>query len=137
MHLTITPDGPRGPRRRLAPGAVFLASKLQMPLVLMGYGYDRPWRMNSWDRFAIPRPFSRARAVVTGEIRIPPDLGRDELEHYRQETERLLNSLSEEAEAWAESDRRRPDQSSLYRAAAPLRSCRAEQPGTNGSARSQ
>ena len=62
MHLTITPDGPRGPRRRMAPGPIYLASKLGLPLVLMGYGYDRPWRLRSWDRFAIPRPCSRARA---------------------------------------------------------------------------
>ena len=47
MHLTITPDGPRGPRRRLAPGCVYLASKLGLPLVVMGYGYDRPWRVRS------------------------------------------------------------------------------------------
>jgi lysophospholipid acyltransferase (LPLAT)-like uncharacterized protein len=33
MHLTITPDGPRGPRRVMAPGAIFLASKLGMPIV--------------------------------------------------------------------------------------------------------
>ena len=45
MHLTITPDGPRGPRRQLAPGAIYLASKLGLPLVVMGYGYDRPWRV--------------------------------------------------------------------------------------------
>ena len=62
-HLTITPDGPRGPRRRLAMGPVYLASRLQLPLVVMGFGYDRPWRVNSWDQFAVPRPFSRARAV--------------------------------------------------------------------------
>ena len=42
MHLTITPDGPRGPRRRLAPGCIYLASKLGLPLVVMGYGYERP-----------------------------------------------------------------------------------------------
>ena len=60
MHLTITPDGPRGPRRHMAPGPIYLASKLGLPLVLMGYAYDRPWRLHSWDRFAIPRPGSRA-----------------------------------------------------------------------------
>ena len=42
-HLAITPDGPRGPRRTLAQGAVYLASKLQMPLVALGIGFDRPW----------------------------------------------------------------------------------------------
>ena len=63
-NLAITPDGPRGPRRTLAPGCVFLASKLGLPLVLMGMGYDRPWRAGSWDRFAVPRPGSRVRAVI-------------------------------------------------------------------------
>jgi lysophospholipid acyltransferase (LPLAT)-like uncharacterized protein len=103
MHLTITPDGPRGPRRTLAQGPVYLASKLGLPIVAMGYAYDRPWRMRSWDRFAVPRPYSRARAVISPEMRIPPELDRDGLEHYRVEVERMLNRLSLEAEAWAES----------------------------------
>jgi lysophospholipid acyltransferase (LPLAT)-like uncharacterized protein len=115
MHLTITPDGPRGPRRRLAPGAVYLASRLGLPLVLMGWGYDRPWRFNSWDRFALPRPGSRARAVVSPEISVPPNLDRDGLEHFRQRIEDLLNRLTIEAEAWAESDTRRIGQRNAWR----------------------
>jgi lysophospholipid acyltransferase (LPLAT)-like uncharacterized protein len=116
MHLTITPDGPRGPRRQLAPGCVFLASKLGLPLVAMGYGYDRPRRVKSaWDQFAIPRFGSRARAVVSGEVFIPPNLDRDGLEHHRLETERLLNRLTDEAESWATSGDRRADQSYLER----------------------
>jgi len=103
LHLTITPDGPRGPRRVLAPGAVYLASKLQIPLVALGVGYDRPYRFNSWDRFAIPRYGSRIRYVVSGDIHIPPDLSRDHLERYRQHVERLLNHLTWEAEDWAAS----------------------------------
>jgi lysophospholipid acyltransferase (LPLAT)-like uncharacterized protein len=110
MNLTITPDGPKGPRRVLAPGPIFLASKLQMPLVVMGLGYDRPWRAGSWDKFAIPRPFSRARGVVGPEIHLPSNLDRDGLEHYRVEVERLLNRLTLEAEAWAESGSRKIDE---------------------------
>ena len=101
MNLTITPDGPRGPRRRLAQGSVYLASKLGLPLVLLGMGYDQPWRMRSWDRFALPRPFSRGRAVVSPSITIPPELDRDGLEHYRLRIENLLTRLTDEAEAWA------------------------------------
>ena len=101
MHLSMTPDGPRGPRRRLAPGAVFLASKLGLPLVPLGFGYDRPWRTKSWDRFAFPRPFSRARAVMGGGIHVPPGLDRDGLEHFRLHIEQLLTRLTVEAEAWA------------------------------------
>jgi len=117
MNLTVTPDGPRGPRRRLAPGAGYLASRLGLPLVAMGFGYDRPWRMNSWDRFALPRPGSRARAVISPEILVPPELDRAGLEHYRQRVEDLINRFTAEAEAWAESDTRRIGQRNLRRRA--------------------
>ncbi len=63
---------------------------------------DRPWRVKkSWDQFAIPRPFSRARCVVSPEIHVPAALDREGLEHYRAKVERLLNRLCDEAEAWA------------------------------------
>jgi lysophospholipid acyltransferase (LPLAT)-like uncharacterized protein len=124
MHLTITPDGPRGPRRQLAPGCVFLASKLELPLVVMGYGYDRPWRVRrAWDQFAIPRPWSRARAVPSAEIIIPPNLDREGLEYFRQKIENLLNRLSTEAETWAESGTRRIGQQNVERRGAPLVPC--------------
>jgi lysophospholipid acyltransferase (LPLAT)-like uncharacterized protein len=107
QHLTITPDGPRGPRRQLAQGPIYLASRLQLPLVVMGFGYDRPWRARSWDRFAVPRPFSRARAVIGPPLILPPDLTRAGLEHCRQRVERLLNCFTWEAEAWAASGSRK------------------------------
>lgn len=106
-NLTITPDGPRGPRRRLAPGCVFLAGTLGIPIVAMGLGYDRPWRMKTWDRFAVPRPWSHARGVISRAIHIPPGLDRDGIERHRVGIERLLVRLSDDAEAWARSGRSR------------------------------
>jgi hypothetical protein len=85
----------------MSQGPIYLASRLQLPLVLMGFGYDRPWRANSWDRFAVPRPFSRARAVIGPPMKLPPDLDRAGIEHCRLRAERLLNCLTAEAEAWA------------------------------------
>lgn len=107
QHLTITPDGPRGPRRKLSLGPIFLASKLQLPIVPLGFGYDRPWRLNSWDRFAIPRPFSKARVIWGPQMHIPKRIDRVGLEHYRVEVERMITYLCGEAEAWAESGTRR------------------------------
>jgi len=86
----------------LAQGPIYLSSKLGLPLVAMGFGYNQPWRLGSWDRFAIPKPFSHARAVVSPAMVIPPDLDREGVEHYRLKVERLLNRLTSEAEAWAE-----------------------------------
>jgi lysophospholipid acyltransferase (LPLAT)-like uncharacterized protein len=105
-HLVITPDGPRGPRRQLAIGPIYLASKLQMPIVAMGYGYDRPWRFKkAWDQFAVPRPYSRARVITSGELWVPPDLDRDAIEQQRLRIEGIQNRLTEQAEDWAESGR--------------------------------
>ena len=57
--FAITPDGPKGPRQEMSLGALFLASRLRMPLVMAGVGFDRPYRFNTWDKFAMPLPFSR------------------------------------------------------------------------------
>jgi lysophospholipid acyltransferase (LPLAT)-like uncharacterized protein len=99
--LAFVPDGPQGPYRQLEKGAIWLASKLQLPIVLLGVGYDHPWRMSSWDRFAIPRPFSRGRIISSPMLPIPQRLSRFDLEHYRQKLEILLTQLTDEAEAWA------------------------------------
>jgi len=99
--LAFASDGPLGPRRHLAPGAIFLASKLQLPIVLLGIGYDRPWRMTSWDQFAVPRPWSRGRLITSPPLTIPKRLTRFDMDHYRQKIEVLLNQLTREAEDWA------------------------------------
>ncbi|MBI1900108.1 MAG: lysophospholipid acyltransferase family protein [Planctomycetia bacterium] len=115
MNLAITPDGPRGPRRVMAAGAIYVASRLQMPIVTMGMGVDRPWRLRSWDRFAIPRPFSRARGVIGPPIVLPPDLDRDGVEHYRAKVDEMLNRLTREAEVWAASGSRKAEEQIVRR----------------------
>jgi len=125
-HLTITPDGPRGPRRCMAPGAIYLASRLNMPIVAMGFGYHRPWRLKSWDRFAIPRPFSRARAVTSRAWRIPQDLDREGVDEYRRRIESELNRLTDTAERWANDGIRIPGERPVRRQAGhhpPVRAC--------------
>ena len=101
--LAITPDGPQGPRREMAMGPVFLASRLQMPLVPVGVGYDSPWRLNTWDRFAIPKPLSRARVIFGPKIRLPKKLDRQQMEFARLNCQANLNQINDFATEWAES----------------------------------
>jgi len=124
-NLAITPDGPRGPRRRLAPGAIYVSSRLGIPLVAIGLGYDQLWRMPTWDRFAVPKPYARARLVVSPRIQIPPDLDRDRVETYRLRIEQLLNRLTLEAEAWASAGVRCAHQIPIRREGTPLHLRRA------------
>jgi hypothetical protein len=87
---------------------------------VMGFGYDRPWRTNSWDRFAMPRPFSRGRAILGPPLMLPRDLDRDGLETARLRVERLLNDLTCEAEAWAAAGTRKAGEVMLRPGHAPV-----------------
>ncbi len=131
-NLTITPDGPRGPRRRMAPGCVYLASTLGIPVVAMGFGFARPWRTSTWDRFAIPRPFTRARAVVSRALWIPPGLDRDGIERQRADLERLLTLLTDDAEAWATAGVRRPGERIIRKEPSRVARRAASLPGEPG-----
>ncbi len=102
LSLTLTPDGPQGPRRTLAPGCVFLSSRSQLPLVPIGLAYDRPWRLRkAWDHHAVPRPFSRACFIFGPRLQIPIDADREALEHYVQVVTNWLHWLNDAADRWA------------------------------------
>ncbi len=68
----ITPDGPRGPRYELSPGLLFLAQKTGLPLLRVGVAYSRFWELKSWDRFRIPKPFSRVTVTLFPFQNLPP-----------------------------------------------------------------
>jgi len=57
----ITPDGPRGPCYDFKPGGVIVARRTGSPILLIGGEFMSAWRLRSWDRFYVPRPFSRVR----------------------------------------------------------------------------
>jgi lysophospholipid acyltransferase (LPLAT)-like uncharacterized protein len=57
--VAFTPDGPRGPRREMKPGVVTAAQRGGAPIVPLHAESDRAWRLHSWDRFMIPKPFAR------------------------------------------------------------------------------
>ncbi len=64
FDICITPDGPRGPRYKLSPGALVLAERCGVPLMPISVEYSAFWRLNSWDGFAIPKPFSRVSVIL-------------------------------------------------------------------------
>jgi len=62
----ITPDGPRGPAQEVKAGVAQLALKANLPVLPVCYASSRNWRLSSWDKFYIPKPFSKG-IVVVGE----------------------------------------------------------------------
>lgn len=102
-HILLTPDGPRGPRRQLQRGAVLLASRTGLPIVPIGFGFVNAWRAGSWDRFALPKPWSVVTGVAGIPISVPRTAPGEDLEPWRSLVESALLKCTEEAEHWAAS----------------------------------
>ncbi len=77
-HLAITPDGPKGPREKVQKGTVQLAMKAGLPIVPVCYATRRHWRINSWDHFYIPQPFTRGVFVFGEPVVVSADEDLDE-----------------------------------------------------------
>jgi len=56
--VMITPDGPKGPRHSVSSGAVALAQRSNLPLMVVNFRANAYWQLQSWDRFVIPKPFT-------------------------------------------------------------------------------
>jgi lysophospholipid acyltransferase (LPLAT)-like uncharacterized protein len=98
LHVAITPDGPRGPRRVMQPGAIYLASRAGMPLIPCGFAFRDCWRHRSWDRMAFPKPGTVATVVAGLPIEVPPDLDKPGLERYRELAQAALDDVQRRAE---------------------------------------
>lgn len=75
--LAITPDGPRGPAKSFAAGALVVAQRTGAPMVPVAVSANRGWRLKSWDRFLIPKPFARVHIVYGDLVSIQPGDVRD------------------------------------------------------------
>lgn len=90
--LVFTPDGPRGPRYQLQPGVVKIAQTTGLLIVPMHIEYLSCWTLKTWDRFRIPKPFSKVRIALREPITVPREL---DAEGFEKERLRLEKSLLE------------------------------------------
>jgi lysophospholipid acyltransferase (LPLAT)-like uncharacterized protein len=102
-RCAITPDGPRGPRREMKPGAVNIAQITGCPVVPFGFAAEHCWRLKSWDGFIIPKPFSRAVFVYGEPIRIPKQ-GEDD-EKYVKQIQKEMDRVTAAAENYFASNK--------------------------------
>lgn len=83
LDVLMTPDGPRGPAYDPGPGAIFLAQKTGAPILPINMEFSKCWRLNSWDRFILPRPFSKVRLIFGPLFRVRSTATPEEFEIER------------------------------------------------------
>jgi lysophospholipid acyltransferase (LPLAT)-like uncharacterized protein len=93
--ILITPDGPRGPAYELGPGIIFLAQKTGAAVVPVNMEYSSCWRVKSWDRFILPRPFSKVRVIFGVPHRVRSTTTPEEFEAERLRLQNAMMSLVE------------------------------------------
>ena len=92
--MTITPDGPRGPVYEFGPGALKLAQMTGAGMISYRIHYHSYWELRTWDRFRVPKPFSRV-SIVFGPVQKlvrPVDAKGDEW--FAAEKERVEAALA-------------------------------------------
>lgn len=99
-ELIIVPDGPRGPGRKMKPGAVKLAKETGAYLVPFTFSSSNRKSFKSWDRFLLPRPFTRFVAIYGNPISVEPNLNAQELEKKLREVEKYMNELDQMADSF-------------------------------------
>jgi len=92
-YLGWTLDGPKGPRRCAKAGVAYVSARTGMTVVPNAYAVSRAWRLPSWDRFLIPKPFSRIICAFGPPIPPPTDAGPEAIEQTRAAVETALNQL--------------------------------------------
>ena len=93
--VVITPDGPRGPAYELGAGIIFLAQKSGAAVLPVNMEYSTCWRIKSWDRFIIPRPFSKVRVMIGQPHRVRSTSTEDEFEAERLRLQNAMMALVE------------------------------------------
>jgi hypothetical protein len=98
----FTIDGPKGPRYVAKMGAVLLAKKTGHPIMPFCITPRSCWTVKSWDKFQIPKPFTKAQVLIGEPIYVPPDADDDLAQKKNEELQRVLDEMVKRGEEWKE-----------------------------------
>ena len=90
FDVCITPDGPRGPRYGFHPGVIKLAESSGAPIVPIHAHFSSAWRLKTWDRLVIPKPFSRVSVIFDERLVVPPKLDEAAFQHQLERVQAIL-----------------------------------------------
>jgi lysophospholipid acyltransferase (LPLAT)-like uncharacterized protein len=83
-------DGPRGPAGVVKPGIISLAQATDAVIVPIFIKAEKAWYFNSWDKFMVPKPFSRVSMNFGEMIKLPPLQLETDFENQRLMLEAIM-----------------------------------------------
>ena len=98
QDMAIAVDGPKGPFHQVKPGALFIAKKMNIPIIPGSNSSFPAWTFHSWDRFILPRPFARTVICFGKPIWLSSDFSENTIQQETRKIERELNRLTQLAD---------------------------------------
>ncbi|MFC1821695.1 lysophospholipid acyltransferase family protein [Thermodesulfobacteriota bacterium] len=91
-------DGPTGPKGIVKPGLISMAQVSGAVILPVIVSATKAWTLPSWDRFLIPKPFSKVTIEWGQPMVVPRDLDHARHEELRREIEKRLSEGYTEAD---------------------------------------
>ena len=98
-HISITPDGPRGPKHKVKGGIFRIAQRTGAKIYPTAIVAEKKWTSRSWDGMFLPKPFSRAVMIMGEPLSVPSELSNDELERMMSVLEEAMGETIALAES--------------------------------------
>lgn len=94
----FTPDGPTGPLYSTKPGIIWTAKASGQPILPMVCNFKKKWILKSWDKFMIPKPFTRGIILFGEPIVVPRSTKKEEFQEYQDLLKERLDQLRDRCE---------------------------------------
>lgn len=88
--INIVPDGPKGPAEEVKEGVAVTSRLTGLPIIPMSMEVDRAWRLGTWDRMIIPKPFAKIEIHYGEAIPVP---GKHEVEETLDIVRRKMKEM--------------------------------------------
>ncbi len=93
--IGISPDGPKGPRHKVSEGIISIAKLSNSVIVPVGIGFKNKWKLNTWDKFIIPKPFNEITVIWGPPVKVGKK--NTNLNPTKKKLESLMNELTKRA----------------------------------------
>ncbi len=97
ISLALTPDGPRGPSQKINGEIVEIAKISGVPILPISYSTSNYIRLNSWDRFFFPLPFSKICYYFGDIITVDKNASLEEIARIKLQLEEKMNEAEEKS----------------------------------------
>lgn len=93
-NVSITPDGPKGPKYEVKPGAIVASIKAKVPVQPFSINCHNCWTLKSWDKLQFPKPFSKVDFIVGDSIQFEGSIDGEAMEKNKQTLKDALMKIT-------------------------------------------